>query len=109
MSLQPQTGYQIPEEAQRVARAALPKGTLCLRIADALGAIYHDSQFAALFPTRGNLPKSLPAWPWRRSCHWSRGCRIGGRRRPYAGASTGNRWCTSLVDGHHDSVGIHAV
>ncbi len=37
MSLHPQTGYQIPEETQRVARAAFPKGTLCLRIADRLG------------------------------------------------------------------------
>src|ERR671938_556951 len=60
MSLPPQTGYQIPEETQRVARAAFPKGTLCLRIADALGAIYHDGQFAALFPTRGQ-PAEAPA------------------------------------------------
>ena len=60
MSLQPQTGYQIPEETQRVARAAFPKGTLCLRIADALGSVYHDRQFAALFPTRGQ-PAEAPA------------------------------------------------
>src|SRR5919198_3960480 len=60
MSLPPQAGYQIPEETQRVARAASPKGTLCLRIADALGAIYQDSQFAALFPTRGQ-PAEAPA------------------------------------------------
>ncbi len=60
MSLPPQVGYQIPEETQRVARAAFPKGTLCLRIADALGAIYHDGQFAALFPTRGQ-PAEAPA------------------------------------------------
>jgi transposase len=60
MSLPPQAGYQIPEETQRVARAAFPKGTLCLRIADALGAIYQDRQFAALFPTRGQ-PAEAPA------------------------------------------------
>ena len=60
MSLQAQAGYQIPEETQRVARAAFPKGTLCLRIADALGAIYQDSQFAALFPKRGQ-PAEAPA------------------------------------------------
>ena len=60
MSLLPQTGYQIPEETQRVARAAFPKGTLCLRIADALGPVYQDKEFAALFPTRGQ-PAEAPA------------------------------------------------
>ncbi len=53
MSIHPRTVYSIPEETQRVARAAFPKGTLCLRIADALGSIYEDSQFAELFPRRG--------------------------------------------------------
>ena len=28
MSLQPRTAFQIPEETQRVARAAFPQGTL---------------------------------------------------------------------------------
>jgi transposase len=60
MSLHPQDGYQIPEETQRVARAAFPKGTLCLRIADAVGAIYDDRQFAGLFPLRGQ-PAEAPA------------------------------------------------
>src|SRR5919204_4837239 len=60
MSLHPQDGYQIPEETQRVARAAFPKGTLCLRIADAVGAIYDDRQFAGLFPRRGQ-PAEAPA------------------------------------------------
>lgn len=60
MSLHPQDGYQIPEETQRVARAAFPKGTLCLRIADAVGAIYDDMQFADLFPLRGQ-PAEAPA------------------------------------------------
>ena len=60
MSLHPQDGYQIPEETQRVARAAFPKGTLCLRIADAVGAIYDDMQFAGLFPLRGQ-PAEAPA------------------------------------------------
>ncbi len=36
-----------------------PKGTLCLHIADALGAIYKDDQFAALFPRRGQ-PAEAP-------------------------------------------------
>ena len=53
MSLHPQEAHSAPEETSRVARAAFPKGSLCLRIADALGTIYYDSQFAALFPRRG--------------------------------------------------------
>jgi transposase len=58
MSLHPRTDYWIPEETQRVARAAFPKGTLCLHIADALGPIYEDSQFAELFPRRGQAAEA---------------------------------------------------
>ena len=53
MSLHPQDPLSIPDETKRVARAAFPKGALCLRIADELGSIYTDSQFTALFPGRG--------------------------------------------------------
>ena len=53
MSLHPQDPPSVPEETRRVARAAFPKGTLCLDIADALGAIYQDSQFTALFRRSG--------------------------------------------------------
>src|SRR4051812_702067 len=60
MSLHPQPALSIPEETQRVAHAAFPKGTLCLRIADELGPLYRDDQFAALFPTRGQ-PAASPA------------------------------------------------
>ena len=59
MSLHPQDPPMAPEETRRVARAAFPKGTLCLRIADALGPVYQDSQFAALFPRRGQ-PAAAP-------------------------------------------------
>ena len=38
------------------AHAAFPKGTLCLRIADDLGDLFHDDQFAELFPTREIVP-----------------------------------------------------
>ncbi len=41
----PQDPSIVPEETRRVARAAFPKGTLCLRIADVLGPVYQDSQF----------------------------------------------------------------
>src|SRR3954451_24926485 len=60
MSLRPQSAHPIPEETQRVAHAAFPKGTLCLRIADELGGLYRDDQFAKLFPTRGQ-PAASPA------------------------------------------------
>jgi transposase len=59
MSLHPEDPPSPPEETRRVARAAFPKGTLCLRIADALGPIYQDRQFAALFPRRGQ-PAAAP-------------------------------------------------
>jgi len=60
VSLQPQPAFAIPEETRRVAHAAFPKGTLCIRIADELGSIYDDDQFASLFPTRGQ-PATSPA------------------------------------------------
>ncbi len=51
----------IPEETARVARAACPKGTLAMRLRDALGELYEDEQFAALYPVEGQ-----PAYaPWR--------------------------------------------
>jgi transposase len=59
MSMRSQELASAPEETRCVARAAFPKGTLCLRIADALGAIYQDTQFAALFPRRGQ-PAQAP-------------------------------------------------
>ena len=53
MSLHPQEPPSVPEETIRVARAAFPKGSLCLCIADELGSIYTNGQFTALFPRRG--------------------------------------------------------
>jgi transposase len=60
MSLQAENGHPIPEETRRIARAAFPKGTLCMRLADRLGLLYQDQQFAALFPPRGQ-PALSPA------------------------------------------------
>src|SRR5947199_3068875 len=61
MSMYPQELGGIPEETARVARAACPKGTLAMRLRDALGALYQDEQFAALYPVEGQ-----PAYaPWR--------------------------------------------
>jgi transposase len=36
-----------------VCRAAFPKGSLCIRIRDALGPVFDDGQFSALFSGRG--------------------------------------------------------
>jgi transposase len=60
MSLHPQATYPNPEETQRVARAAFPRGNIYMQVADRLGTIYHDAQFAALYPTRGQ-PTEVPA------------------------------------------------
>ena len=60
MSLHPQAPYPIPEDTQRVARAAFPRGNLYMQVADRLGTFYHDTQFTALFPTRGQ-PAEAPA------------------------------------------------
>src|SRR5262245_66300990 len=60
MSLHPRPDYPIPEETRRVALAAFPSGILSPRIAEVLGPIYRDDQFADLFPTRGQ-PALAPA------------------------------------------------
>jgi len=61
MSLRPETVPPVPEETARVAHAAFPKGNLYLQIRDEIGALFHDEDFADLFPTRGQ-----PAYaPWR--------------------------------------------
>src|SRR5919199_2714159 len=59
MSLPPPSSYSIPEQTRRVARAAFPKGTLCLRLADELGTIFRDQDFADLFPSQGQ-PAEAP-------------------------------------------------
>ena len=59
MSLHPEDPTAPPEETRRVARAAFPKGTLFLDIADALGPVYRVSQFAGLFPQLGQ-PAAAP-------------------------------------------------
>src|ERR1700677_1381144 len=59
MSLHPQEPPSIPEETNRVARAAFPNGTLCLHIAGEFGSIYTDDQFTALFPRRGKNAEAL--------------------------------------------------
>lgn len=61
MSLKAQAICPVPQETARVARAAYPKSTLCMRMRDVLGSIYTDEQFAALFPKEGQPAEA----PWR--------------------------------------------
>src|SRR5512143_263362 len=60
MSLHPHAAYPIPEETQRVARAAFPRGNGYIHVIDALGALYQDKPFADLFSARGQ-PAASPA------------------------------------------------
>jgi transposase len=61
MSLKPEGIEPVPEETARIARAAFPKGNLCLRLRDTLGTLYTDQLFADLFPVRGQPAEA----PWR--------------------------------------------
>lgn len=60
MSLQAPIIYCPQEETARMARASFPKGNAPLRLYDALGPIYTNPQFAALFPKDGQ-PAAAPA------------------------------------------------
>lgn len=61
MSMYPQALGNIPEETARIAWAACPKGTLAMRLRDALGELDQDEQFVDLSPAEGQ-----PAYaPWR--------------------------------------------
>ena len=61
MSLKPHPIQPVPQETARVAHAAFPKGNPYLTLHDELGAIYHDQDFAHLFPDCGQPGLS----PWR--------------------------------------------
>jgi transposase len=60
MSLHPHVIAPVPEETARVAHAAFPKGHPYLTFRDALGTIFQDEDFSALFPVRGQ--PGLPPW-----------------------------------------------
>ena len=53
MSLHAPVVYIIPADTARVARQAFPKGNPYLLIADELGPLYANAQFAALFSQTG--------------------------------------------------------
>jgi transposase len=60
MSLHPHIVEPVPEETARVAHAAFPKGHPYLTFRDALGTIFQDEDFTALFPAWG--PPGVPPW-----------------------------------------------
>jgi transposase len=60
MSLRPHPLEPVPEETARVAHAAFPKGHPYLTLRDALGPIFQDEDFIALFPACGQ--PGLPPW-----------------------------------------------
>lgn len=61
MCLRPEPINPVPEETRRVAAAAFPKGTACMRLRDELGLFYSDERFAPLFAQRGQPAEA----PWR--------------------------------------------
>src|SRR5438105_10440621 len=61
MSMKPQGLEPIPEETRLLVQRLCPKGTMVTQLRDALGPIYHDEQFAHLFPKRGRAAEA----PWR--------------------------------------------
>jgi transposase len=60
MSLNAPIAYVIPQATATLARKVFPKGNLYMTIRDALGPIYHNSDFADLYPRRGQ-PALAPA------------------------------------------------
>jgi transposase len=59
--LRPEPIGPVPAETVRLAQAAFPRGNLYLRLADELGTLFSDEQFADRFPSHGQ-----PAFaPWR--------------------------------------------
>ena len=62
MSLRPEPIRPVPEETDRVARAAFPRGdNAYMRMRDELGVIWEDEDFSGLFPKRGQPALA----PWR--------------------------------------------
>jgi transposase len=73
MSIQPQKSYPIPEETQRVAHAAFPKGNVYMRMRDELGEVYQDRAFQALFPGKGQPAESPGRLAWVTVLQFSEG------------------------------------
>ncbi|MFE9886933.1 IS1182 family transposase [Streptomyces scopuliridis] len=53
MLLESRRDVGVPELTARVVRASFPKGTLAIRVREALGPLFEDDSFAEAFPARG--------------------------------------------------------
>jgi transposase len=60
MSLKPSPLQSVPEETARVAQAAFPAGNPYLTFREALGPLFQNEDFTALFPPCGH--SGLPPW-----------------------------------------------
>ena len=60
VSLKPTPVPTVPTMTAEVARAAFPQGNPYLSLRDELGSIFNDTEFADLFPARGQ--PGLPPW-----------------------------------------------
>src|SRR5215813_5148626 len=60
MSLKPMTIPPVPSDTAQVARAAFPKGTLCMKLREKVGTIVQDTDFVTLFSKEG--APGLPPW-----------------------------------------------
>ena len=61
MCLQLSNGFEIPEQTAQVARAVFPTGNLYMTFRDEFGTVFHDEQFVAFYPQRGQPAET----PWR--------------------------------------------
>ncbi len=68
MSLKPSLIETVPADTVRVARAAFPKGNLYISMRDELGVLFEDSDFAELFPRRGQPASSSSLLILIRAC-----------------------------------------
>lgn len=61
MTLHPTEIWEIPEETARIARATFPKGNVYMKMRDALGQLYFDSDLLSLFRSDCGQPAYSPA------------------------------------------------
>ncbi len=73
MSLQPREIPPVPEETQRVARAAFPKGNVYVRLRDEIGTLFDDRKrpFLAVWTDRKGVRTLRRADA--RGIRWTRG------------------------------------
>ncbi len=57
MSLRLQPVSPVPEETERVARAAFPKGNIYVMLRDELGAVLQESVLSYTHPALATLPR----------------------------------------------------